>query len=241
MALPLIDSIGLVAGDVVALVGAGGKTTIAHRLLGEAVDRGWKVVFTTTTRIRSSQTLGLPVVEPESVPAVLAERGACVMARPWKEGRKLVGPGPEFVGSIAGSADLVIVEADGAREMRVKAPAPHEPVIPVSSTVVVAVIAADGINRVIEDACHRPLRVGAVVGAGPYDRLTPERAARLLSSPDGGRKAVPPGARFLVAITKVDDATRSDTDEVTRLLAPIPVVEVVRNEERGTMRQEVEG
>lgn len=232
MAVPLIESIGLVAGDVVALVGAGGKTTIAHQLLGEAVDRGWRVVFTTTTRIRSGQTMGLPVVEPEAVSAVLAGRGACVMARPWREGRKLVGPGAEYVAVVARQADLVIVEADGAREMRVKAPAPHEPVIPACSTVVVAVIAADGINRVIEDACHRPLRVGAVVGAGPYDRLTPERAARLLSSPDGGRKAVPPGARFVVAITKVDDATRADTDEVTRLLAPIPVVEVARNDER---------
>jgi molybdenum cofactor cytidylyltransferase len=232
VALTLIESIGLVAGDVVALVGAGGKTTIAHQLLAESVDRGWKVVFTTTTRIGSGQTMGLPMVEPEGVVAALAGRGACVMARPWKEGRKLVGPGPEFVESVARSADLVIVEADGAREMRVKAPAPHEPVIPASSTVVVAVIAADGINRVIEDACHRPLRVGAVVGAGPYDRLTPERAARLLSSPDGGRKGVPPGARFVVAITKVDDETRADTDEVTRLLAPIQVVEVARNDQR---------
>jgi hypothetical protein len=36
----------------------------------------------------------------------------------------------------------------------------------------------------------------------------------------------PVGARFVVAITKVDDSTRLDTDELTRLLTPIPVVEV---------------
>lgn len=225
MAQPLIDELGLVRGEVVSLVGAGGKTTIAQRLIEEGRGRGWRVVFTTTTKIGADQTAGLSVVAMGGVESALATDRACVLARPWKEG-KLTGPSIEQIGSVRGLADLVVVEADGARGQRVKAPGPHEPVIPAFSTVVVAVIAADGVNRVIEDACHRPLRVGAVVGAGPYDRLTPERAARLLSSPDGGRKGVPAGSRFVVAITKVDTSTRSDVDEVTRLLAPIPVVEV---------------
>ena len=69
---------------------------------------------------------------------------------------------------------------------------------------VICVIGADALDRTIEDQCHRPLRVGAVLGCSPYDRLTPERAAELVTSVNGGRKDVPPGARFVVCLTKVN-------------------------------------
>jgi molybdenum cofactor cytidylyltransferase len=223
VAQPLIDRLGIERGDLVALVGAGGKTTLAHRLVDEAMVRGWRVVFTTTTRIGADQHGGHVVTGPEQAPAVLERTGVCVVASPDGAG-KLAGPAPAEVERLR--ADLVVVEADGARGMRAKAPGWHEPVIPATARVVVAVIAADALDRVIEDACHRPLRVGAVVGAGPYDRLTPERAARLLASPEGGRKAVPDGARFVVVVTRADPAEAERVQRVAALLAPIPVVEV---------------
>ena len=101
-------------------------------------------------------------------------------------------------------ADHVVVEADGARQRPFKAPAEHEPVVPQRSTFVLAIMGADALGRVIWDQCHRPMRVAAVAGCEPFERLTPERAAKVLAHPDGGRKSVPADARFAVVVNRVD-------------------------------------
>ena len=82
------------------------------------------------------------------------------------------------------------------------------------ATAVVAVLGADALDRVIEDQCHRPLRVAALVGCSPYQRLTPERAARLLLDPDGSRRHVAPGVRFSVVLTKVSETRQEVASQV---------------------------
>ena len=128
---------------------------------------------------------------------------------------KAFGVDPSLPQSWLPEATRVIVEADGARRHPAKAPAPYEPVLPVGVTTVIAVIGADAIDRVIEDQCHRPLRVAAVVNCSPYERLTPERAAVLLLDSNGSKKGLAPEVRFVIAITKVSPENR---DLVERLV-----------------------
>ncbi|RLC71575.1 MAG: putative selenium-dependent hydroxylase accessory protein YqeC, partial [Chloroflexi bacterium] len=47
----LLEALGIRPGDMVALVGAGGKTTTAMRLADEIAAVGGRAVFTTTTKI----------------------------------------------------------------------------------------------------------------------------------------------------------------------------------------------
>jgi hypothetical protein len=89
---------------------------------------------------------------------------------------------------------------------------------------VITVIGADALDRVIEDQCHRPMRVAAVVGCRSYDRLTPERAARLVTSDRGGRKSVSPGARHAILITKVTDINRPLVERLIAALGDTPCV-----------------
>ena len=201
----LIEALGIERGDVVALVGGGGKTTTMLTLGGEAKARGWPVKLGTTTRVGVAQ-----VPEPSGF-----LHGGIV--------------GDKFTGAAAGDvrriADgLVVIEADGARGHPAKAPADHEPVIPAATTLLVAVIGADALGRVIADQCHRPLRVAAVVGCRPYERLTPERAATLLTSHRGGRKGLPDGARFAVVVTKVNGSTIDSVHQLVDALGDIRVV-----------------
>jgi molybdenum cofactor cytidylyltransferase len=203
----LIDALSIEPPVSVALVGAGGKTTLLRALHAEARRRGWTVVAGTTTKVGRHQVTDLDGFVHGG------ERDA-----------KLVGAPPEaFAGT---GADLVVVEADGARSMRVKAPSVHEPVIPPTATLVLTVIGADALDRVIEDVAHRPLRVAAVCGCGPYGRLTVERAATLLTSADGGRKGVPPGARHAVVITRIGPAQRQLAAALAALLAERGVASV---------------
>jgi len=182
------------ARELVAFVGAGGKTTLMLALGRNLAAVGRRVLFTTTTRVGARQVSGV--------------RGFWFERR---QGGKLVGPPPEAVDRAwaTGAHDVVLVEADGARGMLAKAPAPYEPVIPALATVVVAVIAADALARPIDEVAHRPDLVAAVVGCSACDALTEERAARLVTAEAGLHKGVRPRARFVAAITRVDPEQRS--------------------------------
>lgn len=188
----------------IAIVGGGGKTTalfhLAHAL-------GERSIATTTTRMGHGQHGGLrSLIAPDATTLGAAlDRGSVLV---WgRHGtHKAIGVAPEQCDTWFADRSLcdnVIVEADGARHHPFKAPGPLEPVIPVTVTTVISVIGADALGRVIADQCHRPLRVAAIAGCSPYERLTPERAARVLVSSDGGGRNVPAGARRIVIVTKV--------------------------------------
>jgi molybdenum cofactor cytidylyltransferase len=218
---------------VVALVGGGGKTTTLFALTRHLHERGLRVVATTTTKMGASQTGGLHKVGTTSREVIAGARDhGAVIAVGYVHGHgdrpKVGGLTDDVITSVitSGEVDAIIIEADGSRRHNVKAPAPHEPVIPSSVTHVVAVIGADALDRVIEDQAHRPMRTAAAAGAQPYQRLTAERAARLLMSDIGSRKSVPSTATFAVIITKVAADNEANANEVARLVrtANLPVV-----------------
>ncbi len=47
----LLDALGVQPGNCVAVVGAGGKTTLCWRMVQALASRGERAVFTTTTKI----------------------------------------------------------------------------------------------------------------------------------------------------------------------------------------------
>lgn len=169
---------------MVALVGAGGKTSTLYALARQAADSGRTVVVTTTTHILRHP--GLPLVEeptPERLRAALEEHGVVTVGTVFR-GDKLSGAGtPE---ELRRAADVVLVEADGAKRLPLKAPAEYEPVIPPCADAVAAVAGMDAVGQAVGAVCHRPERVCALLGAGAEHVLTPEDVALLLASPQGG-------------------------------------------------------
>jgi molybdenum cofactor cytidylyltransferase len=121
------------------------------------------------------------------------------------EDQKVSGLDPEAVDALllGTSADYIIVEADGARSLSVKAPADHEPVIPSLSTTVVVVMGADALESPLNTVAHRIERISALTGLTGDDVLTPQDAATILLHPEGGLKDVPGPARVVTIITKV--------------------------------------
>jgi probable selenium-dependent hydroxylase accessory protein YqeC len=210
----LADALALKRDDVVALVGGGGKTTAMFRLAREMVDRGGSALTTTTTKIFAAQI----ALAPAHVGAEDATRERLVAALAAHRHVLVVGGTDATTGKADGvSLDLfrrlrawcpdacIVNEADGSRMRPFKAPAGHEPVIPVETTLVVPVVGADVFGTPLDaDHVHRPELVAALSGARPGTRLTPEIVARVLSHPEGGRKGVPAGARVVVLINKVD-------------------------------------
>lgn len=248
-------------GERVAFVGAGGKTSAAWRVLTELTGEGYPVVFTTTTRIFEPE--GVPLLlEPDPSPA--AVRGAMgdppflvlaagrgepypgeVPTRPYRARPvKLVGLAPERIDSLARALPKVtwLVEADGAKRRKLKAPAEYEPVIPsgVDRVVVVGGLAALG-RPLDERTVHRPERAARLLEVPFGTTITPEMVAALLAHPQGGLKGVPGSAAVVALLTQQEGPAHPQAAAVAwRLLfsgrirrvvladlfAPEPVLEV---------------
>jgi probable selenium-dependent hydroxylase accessory protein YqeC len=107
-------------------------------------------------------------------------------------------------------------------------------VVPPFTTLLVACVGGGALGRVIADQCHRPMRVAALAGCSPNQRLTPERLATVLLSDRGLRKGRPEAARYVIAVSNVTDADLSFVDELVDVVdvvdGRVPVVAVARND-----------
>ena len=226
--------------EVVVLVGGGGKTTLMFRLADELVASGRRVVTTMTTRIFVGQMARAParlVTEDEAallteLPAALAaHRHVIVAGEVIVEQDKVQGVPAALLDRIAAEpvVDAVIVEADGSRRLPFKAPAPHEPVIPASATIVIPLVGLDVLGRPLDaEHVHRPQLVAELTGAALGDPVTPAMIAAVLAHPQGGAKDVPSTARLIPFLNKAEDAaTLAAAREIARLLLQEPRIDSV--------------
>lgn len=224
----LADALALGPSEMVALVGGGGKTTALF-----ALGRGLAgtVILSTTTKMGRDRTGGYePLLAPTRdalATAVARDRRVLV----WRsvDGHRAVGfSGPECDDWHA-LADHVVVEADGSRRRPFKAPAAHEPVVPSSTTMLVACVGSGAFGAPIVECCHRPALVAAIIGCGVDDPLRPEGLARVLLSDQGSQRHRPPAARRAVLLNQVTDAHAAYVEELREAVGgAAPVVAVAR-------------
>jgi probable selenium-dependent hydroxylase accessory protein YqeC len=214
--MDLFEAFAIKKGDIVALVGAGGKTALMFALAREAAKRGERVLITTTTRIyHPGEVTGWPVVlaaDPgvlkESVKA-LAHAAIVVAGAGVDEHNKLMGVSPEVADELAviGGFDLLLAEADGSAGRPFKGPRDGEPVIPAGSTLVIPVVGVDCLGKSIDSgSVHRPEVVAELMGVASGETVTPEIVAGVLLHSRGYRKNIPAGCRWVPFISKVRDA-----------------------------------
>jgi molybdenum cofactor cytidylyltransferase len=234
----LTDALGMMADEVVALVGGGGKTTAMFRLARDVVDRGGRAITTTTTRIFGAQIALAPAhvltadATPERIAAALTAHGHVLVIGPTETGSgKAEGVSLDLFQRLrAWFPDVCVLnEADGSRMRPFKAPADYEPVIPTGTTLDVPVVGADVLGQPLDaEHVHRPELVGALCDAPLGTPVTPAIVARVLAHPDGGRKGVPSGARVIVLINKVETLPdRAPARETAECLLREPAIHSV--------------
>ncbi len=228
--MPLLSNlIDLPEHPLISIVGAGGKTTTMYTLAAELAQRAMRVVTTTTTHLflPDADETELLIVEAET------ERLLPLIETAWQRYHRVtVASATAGTDKIAGlsieqshallagsGADAVIVEADGARHCMIKAPAEHEPPIPLHTSHTLIVMSAQAFNQPLNaEIAHRPERIAAVVGMHPGDILTPDRIARLMTSEYGGLKNIPPTSVNYLLITHVDATRRGVVMELCSLV-----------------------
>ncbi len=188
---------------ITSIVGGGGKTTLLLRLARELRETGARVVVTTSTHIFPPE--GIPTLTDGTlaeVSALLDQEGLVCLGTPVEKG-KLATPKLAFA-ELTKIADYVLIEADGAKGLPLKAPAEHEPLIPAETSLVVAVAGLDGLGKPIAETVFRPALYAALLGTDEQHTLTSGDLARVLTHPLGQRKGVLPGMRFCVVLNKAD-------------------------------------
>ncbi len=197
--------------ELISIVGGGGKSALLFAL-GRALSG--KSVLTTTTRIFANQlqraSLSCSLADPE-IEQRIAEassgslpNGLLVIGE--IEGEKARGVPVDWPGRLLArdGIDFVVIEADGSRMRPAKAPAPHEPVIPEDTTLLIVVAGIDALAGPISLTCHRPERVCELLDVDRDSSLRPDQLAKLMCHPQGGLKSAPPNARICLLINKVE-------------------------------------
>lgn len=203
--MSIIDDLGLGKNAVIAVAGAGGKTSLIKALGHALAQDGKRVLATTTTKVAASEFQdgwrSGTVLEGDGAPFFLYRQVS-------DDGAKWIGLAPETIDEIAKSKqfDVLLVEADGSKRCPLKAPAAHEPVIPSCTDCLILVAGLSGFGHTLGDGLvFRSDLWSVITGTGFNDPVTPADWWRVATDPRGYGRVLSTGRRNLMFLNQ-DDA-----------------------------------
>lgn len=226
----LLDALDVRQGELISLVGGGGKTSIMFGAARELVEKGVPVVTTTTTKImepRSTQTPHLYLCGENGITFDFWEKldlhHHVTLASGRLPGGKLKGIGREAVSALTSHKEAnptIIVEADGSAQRPIKAPNETEPVVPTETTLLVAVLGVEAIGRPLSPQhVFRPEIYSRMTGLPVGAMVTADSIVASLAHPRGLLRDRPPGARVSIFINKVEnESLLSRAEDLSRRL-----------------------
>ncbi len=232
------EALRLGRGELVALIGAGGKTTTMLRLASELREAGGKILVTTTTKIykptrphidRLFLVNNIEGLSPEAsklTAPVIIGAGSGI-----GDDNKLLGLPPEWLDQLYGARefDAILVEADGAASRFFKVPSEIEPVVPKSCSLVIWTMAIKVLGKPWDaNSVHRVERAIALLEVKPKTPITKEHIARLVMHPSGCLKGVPAHCRKIALINQADTPEEIEqAKELGQVLAPLGFERVI--------------
>lgn len=211
----LIKALALGPREHIALVGGGGKTSLMSALAEELRRKGKRVIASTTTKVWHREALQYEkvlLVQKEAdwrkkAREVFSQQGTVFVGRSILDSGKVEGISASLADEIFHDSNVqyLIVEADGSAGHPLKAPAEHEPVIPSSVTMVVAMMGLEAVSAHLDEAiAFRVEQVKKITELKKGGLLTPKALAKLFLHRAGVFKGTPPGSRKIVFLNKGD-------------------------------------
>jgi probable selenium-dependent hydroxylase accessory protein YqeC len=210
----LTDALGVSCGDLVSIVGAGGKTSLMYGLGKELSSAGHRTLLTTTTRVlypRSSEVSSV-ILGPETdatarkITDGLAKTGVLLAGRERIDS-KIAGYSPEFVDRLHGEVRerTVVAECDGARGRSLKVPSETDLPLALSTNVYIVVVGADSFHKPLTSPeVFNPEDVARVADVEADSEVSQPVIIKAILSERSYRGRKPAGARLAVLINKVD-------------------------------------
>jgi len=221
----IFEALNLKERAFISFVGAGGKSTLFNRLADELALKNKRIILTTTTKMFSWQLAPFAkkgrLIEGHNE-EIIQENIKKYFSVESKTGRlavigekiedngeeKVSGPPPDWLDKWweDGIANYFLIEADGAAERPVKAPASHEPVIPLSTTDLIGLIGIDALGLSLqEENVFRSEIFSQLTGLKLGEKIGIEALSLLICHPEGLFKGALQNCLRHLFINKVED------------------------------------
>ncbi len=199
-------------GEVIAFVGAGGKTAALVATGWELAALGWRVLATTTTHIRRDELSLMPFTLPANTPpheianALTTHR--LVFLHDEADGDRVYGATTQRIQQLLDSvdSDVMLIEADHAAGTDMKAPYENEPSIPQEATLVIPVVGLNVLGQPLDE--HHVYNAAAIdkrYGFGIGNRIKSPWVAQVLRDDTLSLKNLPDRARAIALINQVPE------------------------------------
>ncbi len=213
---PIFEAFGMQDGEIVAIVGSGGKATLMYQLAAETVIKGLTVVTTSTTHLHpptSNQTGGLYVTSelsdwPTLVKGDLKQKRHITVLGSRPRPDKFKGLSAKELKRLreVSNPDITLIKADGARTRLFKAPSHNEPVIASGTTLGVIVVSLRSIGLTLDSRyVHRPEMVSLFSGIELNSLITPQVIAKVVSHPKAYLDSFPQSVPLLLYLSCAND------------------------------------
>ena len=137
----------------------------------------------------------------------LWEMNHIVVIGTGRKGEKISMPDPVFLAATMDRADVIVIEADGAKCLPCKVPVENEPVILPECNVVIGVMGMDTLGQPAADICFRYERARELLHFQDGHVISQDDMAQILTSDQGTRKLVE-NRDFYVVLNKCDTEER---------------------------------
>ncbi len=202
----------VVPGDVVAFIGAGGKTSLMVGLGYDLAEAGWRVLATTTTRLSTDQLDLFPctmsaMAAPRKISDALTEH-QFVLLHDQIRGGHVYGPPVEWTRSLLDSvdSDILLVEADDAAGKPFKAPRADEPQVPNETSLVISVASLRALGLPLDkEHIYNPAAMIERYGFVENSPVKSPWLAQVLRDDELGLRGVPTAARVIIFLNQTPE------------------------------------
>ena len=212
MKLKIVEALRVDMQNAIAIVGAGGKTSLMFALAEAA---GKPVCLTTTTKLAREEGLWLEnhfLLSENNTQIVDAlQRGENTLVTNGlnASGEKWLGLSAPEISTLQDICQqvgaLMLIEADGARRLSLKAPGEQEPVIPGFVSQVIVVVGLSAIGKPLDEQhVFRSERFSSLTGLPLGEPVSLVDILKMLTHPEGGLKGVPPDSETVVVFNQAD-------------------------------------
>lgn len=171
-------ALGIGPGDVISLIGCGGKTSLMYRLAAE--NRHLPVLLSTTTKILPPPD---SVIDYSPAPDGILPAGVSLLCS--AAGRKLGGIDSALLTAHIPPEGITLLEADGSRGLPLKGWAAYEPVIHPRTTATVGIAVVWPVGRSGRGLVQRPELYTALTGTTEEEPICTEHIAAMITQPGG--------------------------------------------------------
>jgi len=209
--MELIKALRIKNQSRLALVGAGGKTTVLFNI---AREYGSPVLVTASAHLGVEQTksadIHIIINSIDDLDLLNAKPlSGIILVTGQVSGERTTGLPLDLLSTLHKYCFHhglpMIIEADGSRRRPLKAPADHEPPIPDFVDTVVVVAGLSALGKPLTSGCvHRPERFSDLSGTPIGDIIEPQGLLNVLTHEMGGLKNIPEGVKRIALLNQAD-------------------------------------